>query len=228
MSLYYKWLKEPVIILNFKAYEQAIGNNAVKLARQISKVGDERVYVSVQPTDIRIVKEVWENTLAQHVDPTGTGARTGWIPVESVIRSGAVGTLINHSEHQLSTEDIKKIIARVRSLTTQGIDFGVVSCADTAKRAGEIAALGPDAIAIEPPELIGTNISVSSARPELVEDAVRVVSKYNIPVFCGAGINKPEDVVRAIELGARGVLVASAFVKNDAPGKWLKDVISVL
>ncbi|MEM3370067.1 MAG: triose-phosphate isomerase, partial [Candidatus Micrarchaeia archaeon] len=38
-----------------------------------------------------------------------------------------------------------------------------------------------------------------------------------IPVLCGAGIKNSEDVRIAIELGARGILVASGITKAKDP-----------
>ncbi|MCD6235493.1 MAG: triose-phosphate isomerase, partial [Thaumarchaeota archaeon] len=88
------------------------------------------------------------------------------------------------------------------------------------------AALGPDMIAIEPPELIGTGIPVSKAKPEVVSGAVEAVKRINteVHVLCGAGISTGEDVARAIELGAEGVLLASAYVKAKDPKKVLSEM----
>jgi len=216
--------KKPMVLLNFKAYKESIGENAVKLAEQAAAAGWQNTYVAVQPTDIFEVKKVWKNVFAQHADPVEPGARTGWIPVESVIAAGAVGTLINHSEHRVPLEHISKVIERARGLG----DLNVVSCADTTKNAVEISKFRPTAIAIEPPELIGTKTSISEARPELITETVGALKPTGVAVLCGAGINKPEDVAKAIELGAKGVLVASAFVKAESPKKWLEDVVSVL
>ena len=58
------------------------------------------------------------------------------------------------------------------------------------------------------------NIPVSKAKPEVVTRAVSLVrNRYSsIPVLCGAGISKGEDVVAALRLGAQGVLLASGVV----------------
>jgi len=222
-------LNKPILLFNFKAYRQAIGKNALKLAKIIASSGYDNIYLSVQPTDILSIKKIWSNIMAEHVDPVEPGARTGWLTIESIINAGAIGTLINHSEHRMNMDDIKKIIERAKTIKYDfGLDFEVVSCADTVANAEKIAEFKPDAIAIEPPELIGSKISISEAKPELITETILAVSKYEIPVLCGAGINKNNDVAKAIELGARGVLVASAFVKNDDPKKWLNDIISIL
>jgi triosephosphate isomerase len=77
----------------------------------------------------------------------------------------------------------------------------------------------PDMIAIEPPELIGTGISISKARPELITESVKQIRKVNrsVKVLCGAGVTTAEDVSKALELGSEGVLVASAVAKSKDP-----------
>jgi triosephosphate isomerase len=91
-----------------------------------------------------------------------------------------------------------------------------------------VAELKPDAIAIEPPRLIGSGISVSTAEPEIISntvDAVRRIDK-GIKVLCGAGISDGKDVKSSIELGADGVLLASGVVKAKDPKEVLLDLIS--
>ncbi|RLG06224.1 MAG: triose-phosphate isomerase, partial [Thaumarchaeota archaeon] len=81
----------------------------------------------------------------------------------------------------------------------------------------------PEILAIEPPELIGTGIPVSKAKPEVVTGAVEAVKRINprVHVLCGAGISTGDDVAKAIELGTEGVLLASAYVKAKDPKKLL-------
>ena len=71
------------------------------------------------------------------------------------------------------------------------------------------------AIAIEPPELIGTGRAISTERPHLITKAVDSVksAKNSTKLLCGAGIVSGKDVARAKELGAKGILVASGIVK---------------
>jgi len=76
-------------------------------------------------------------------------------------------------------------------------------------------------IAYEPPELIGGDISVSEAKPEIIE---RITSKVD-NLLVGAGIKKKEDVKRSLELGAKGILVASGVVKAKNPYKILEEFV---
>ena len=93
-----------------------------------------------------------------------------------------------------------------------------------------MAAFSPDFIAVEPPELIGGDISVTSANPRIVSDTVDTVKSVDpkVKVLCGAGVKTGEDVRKAIELGAEGVLLASGVVKSNDPKKTLMDLVSGL
>jgi triosephosphate isomerase len=218
---------KPMLLINFKTYEQGTGKNALALARIADLVARKKganIVLSVQPTDLReVAGAVSIPVYAQHMDPITPGSHTGWILPEAVRDAGARGTLINHSEHNVDRKSISENVRKCREL-------GLVSvcCAATPKIAREIAAFGPDFIAIEPPELIGGDVSVSKAKPGIISDTVKAVKKVNpkVRVLCGAGVNSAGDVSKALELGAEGVLVASAIVKSGTPEKVILDLIS--
>ena len=77
------------------------------------------------------------------------------------------------------------------------------------------AKLNPDYIAIEPPGLIGSGRAVSKERPELITNAVKAVKnpRRKTKLLCGAGIVSGADVEKAIQLGSKGILVASGIIK---------------
>ncbi|PIX31833.1 triose-phosphate isomerase, partial [Candidatus Bathyarchaeota archaeon CG_4_8_14_3_um_filter_42_8] len=78
---------------------------------------------------------------------------------------------------------------------------------------------------IEPPELIGTGIPVSKAKPEVVTDTIKLVRKVNptVTILCGAGISHGDDVAVALRLGTQGVLVASGIVKAKDQYRVLRE-----
>ena len=215
----------PLIALNFKTYAQAFGENSLRLAKIAEEVSEQfGVTIAVAPPMIDLAKvaaEVKIPVFAQHVDPYKPGSHTGSIIAEDVKAAGAVGSLVNHSEHRLRLADIGMVLERLR-------ENGLISllCTDTVETTKAGAALSPDMLAIEPPELIGTGIPVSKAKPEVVRGAVQAVQKINpdVHVLCGAGISTGDDVARAIELGAEGVLLASAYVKAKDPKLVLIDM----
>jgi triosephosphate isomerase len=216
-------LQIPMIIVNFKTYVESTGKRAVELAKQAEKASKEtgaNIIVVPQFADLSKVSEAVEiPVFAQHIDPIKPGNCTGHILAESVKEAGAVGTLINHSERQLKLSEIDAII----SLTKER---GLVSCvcANNPSVSAAIAAMRPTITSVEPPELIGTGISVSKAKPEIVTDTVKLVHKVDpqMTILCGAGISQAEDVSIALKLGTNGVLVASGIVKAKDPYSVLR------
>ena len=103
-------------------------------------------------------------------------------------------------------------------------------CTNNINTSKAVASLNPDAVAVEPPELIGTGIPVSQAQPEVVEDTVNEVKQLNknIKVLCGAGITNGDDMKAAMDLGADGVLLASGIIKAENPKDALLDLVSKL
>ncbi|BDC35720.1 MAG: triose-phosphate isomerase [Candidatus Methanoliparum thermophilum] len=222
-------LKPPFIILNMKSYQESSGENGLNLAKiceDLAKENDVSIMICPQQVDLTyICKNVTIPCLSQHVDPIESGGYTGWVSINSVKNSGAKGSLINHSEHKMNLADTDLIIGVLRS-------FNLISivCANNEITSRAVAELRPDFVAIEPPELIGTGVSVSSARPEVVSHTVESV-KYidqNIKVLCGAGISNGEDVRSAVNLGADGILLASGVIKAKNQKKALLDLISYI
>jgi triosephosphate isomerase len=184
------------------------------------------VAAAVGVADIRFFAENSSIPIfAQHIDPVGHGAHTGHVLPESVKEAGAIGTLINHSERRLTIADIEAANSRARAV-------GLLTCVCTnnIETSAAIASLGPDYLAVEPPELIGGDISVSKAKPEIVSGSVEKVKAINpfVLVLCGAGVKNGEDVKKAIELGSSGVLLASGVVKAKDVGAVMRDLLSGL
>jgi triosephosphate isomerase len=208
----------PMIVVNFKTYLEATGRKAAELAKSAERVYNETgilIVVATQFADIATVtRAVKIPVFAQHLDPIKPGSYTGHVLAESVKEAGAVGTLINHSERQLNLTAIDEVIKLARKK-------GLISlvCANTPSISTAVATLKPDIIAIEPPELIGTGIPVSKARPEIITGTIKLVRQVNskVTILCGAGITRGDDVAAAAKLGTQGVLVASGIVKAKNP-----------
>jgi triosephosphate isomerase len=217
-------LRTPLIIINFKTYLEATGRKAVELAKQAEKVSKETdVSIAVAPQFVDIVsvaKAVEIPVFAQHLDPIQPGSYTGHVLAEAIKEAGAMGTLINHSERRLKLVDIDAAIelAREKELIS-------CVCVNNPSVSAAAAALKPDIVSIEPPELIGTGIAVSRAQPEVVTKTIKLVRGINmdVTVLCGAGISHGEDVATALRLGAQGVLVASAVVQAKDPYSILRE-----
>ena len=221
-------LRLPVIIVNFKTYEGCFGKEAVKLAKIVEKVAKKTgASLAVAPNNIdiyRVSQSVSIPVLAQHVSPISPGSHTGHVLAQAVKEAGAIGTLLNHAEKMRSLDVIGQSVARCREA-----GLLTVVCADTVESIRGIAGLRPDMIAIEPPELIGGNISVTAADPVLLERSLKAVKNVaDIPVLCGAGVKTGKDVSAAIKIGMKGVLLASGVTRVADPEAALLDLVSGL
>lgn len=218
-------INTPVIVVNFKTYAEATGESAVELAKiceEIAKETGKNIIVAVQEADMyRVAQAVSIPVFSQDIEPIEPGAHTGHTLPEAIKESGAVGTLLNHSEYRFPMDMLIKSIKRAKE-----IGLFTIVCAPTPELASEIAEFIPSMIAIEPPELIGGEISVSTAKPRIISDTISQVHKVNnVPVLCGAGVKDKNDVEVAIKLGAEGVLVASHVVKAEDPAKVLRELV---
>lgn len=218
-------MKLPLILINFKAYEESAGNSGLKLAKICERVSKKyRIGVAVAPqqSDLSLISSnVKIPVFAQDIDAVEkAGSRTGHVVANNLERSGVKGTLINHSEKQLPLDGIKK-----RVEITKKVGIVSVCCVPTVEVGIDVAKFGPDFIAFEVPELIGTGRPISKEKPESVKKFVESVSKIDRRVvpLCGAGISTGDDVKAALELGTKGVLVASAVVKAKNPERVLKE-----
>lgn len=215
-----------MIILNLKTYEKTINETIVfaRIAKEVSESSGVKIYLAPPVVLLKESVAIFDNTIAQHVDDNELGAFTGSVPARLVKLLGAAGSLINHSEKRILFDKIKPTIDKLKLEKLQSF-----VCAENILEAQKIAAFYPTAIAIEPPELIGSGRSVSVSKAEIVSEGLRAVKSVNpkIAFLCGAGISNKEDVEKALELGAEGVLLASAFVNSKEPKKFLEDLAGV-
>ncbi|WP_054840754.1 triose-phosphate isomerase [Thermococcus peptonophilus] len=225
-------LKEPIIAINFKTYIEATGKRALEIAKAAERVWKETgitIVVAPQLADLRMIAESVEipPVFAQHIDPIKPGSHTGHVLPEAVKEAGAVGTLLNHSENRMILADLEAAIRRAEE-----VGLMTMVCSNNPAVSAAVAALGPDYVAVEPPELIGTGIPVSKAKPEVVTNTVELVKKVNPPdvgvLTGGAGISTGEDVKKALELGSVGVLLASGVTKAKDPEKAIMDLVSLI
>src|SRR6266705_1608103 len=219
-------MRTPAIVLNFKTYPEILGKRGWDLAKRFAAVEDDTgasIVLCPPTTDLaHVAKLVHIPVFGQHVDAAEAGRATGWIPPEALLEAGAAGTLINHSERKVAWEEMAKSIPRC-----QKIGLEVIACADDLAEAETLAKLSPEYIAIEPPELIGGKVSVTSANPEVITKAVDRIRVVNaaVRVLCGAVVRTRKDVARALELGTSGVLLSSGVVKAKSPDEALRDLV---
>lgn len=221
-----KKLKTPSIVVNFKAYREVDGDGSLRLAKICEEVAKQNgVNIAVCPPVVElgtVARAVDIPVFAQNADSHAPGSATGWVTASMIKSTGAIGTLINHSEHRFQNSVIGESIELCKA-----DDLITMVCAESVRKAVEVASFHPDFIAVEPPELIGGDISVTTANPFIIEDTVNSVKEVNksISILCGAGVKNGDDVAKALELGADGVLLASGVVKAKDPKAVLLDLI---
>ena len=211
-----------VLMINLKTYAESSGKNALKIVRAAERALKKekgRIIIVPQLVDLRMITtntKLW--VFAQHVDTSERGAHTGSVNIDSLKEAGAKGVLINHSEKRLPLAKIKETINLCRRKNMIS-----VVCTKTVAETARVVKYKPDFVAIEPPELIGGKVSISEAKPKLIERTAKAAN--NVEVLCGAGVHIEEDVRTAKELGSKGVLVASGVVKAK---NIEKEILSLL
>lgn len=208
-------MKKPVVVVNLKTYKS--GKDVLKLCREIERV-DKSIIVGANPIDVyRISNETKLNVFCQHVDFVEPGKNTGFLTVEGVKGAGAKGVFLNHSEHRLEWKVLVKTVERCKKIGLKILVF-----TKDLVESRKVEKLGVDYICWEPAELVGGDISVSSAKPGEIE---KVCKGLNQDVLVGAGVKTHEDLEIAMKLGASGVALASGVTKARNPRRVLKELI---
>ena len=217
-----------MFVINCKNYEEISGDKIkkfIKIAEQISKKYKIKIAISPPQHLIGVVANSSITVLAQHIDDSKVGSTTGFIIPELLKKSKVKGSLINHSEHRISSKEIEKLVLKLKELKM----ISIVCVKDVAE-VKKYLKINPDFIAIEPPELIGSGKAVSKEKPDLIEKAASIVnnSKNKTKLLCGAGIVSGEDVAKSIELGSKGILVASGIIKAKNWNKIISEFAKAL
>lgn len=203
-----------VLIINLKNYPQVLGPGSLALASAAERVSNEtgaRIIVAPPgPMLALVASSVSIPVFSQSVGTETSERSTGAILPEAVKGAGAGGTILNHSESRIPAKALSKLVPRLHSLSLE-----VCLCTKTSEELAKFGRLKTSYLAVEPPELIGSGIAVSKAKPGLITKSVAAARKsgYEGKLLCGAGIVTRADVRRAVELGADGVLVSSSVVK---------------
>ena len=208
--------KNGPLIINLKNYIETAGDNTLRIVKDAERVSEkldvEIIISPPQPSLALIAKQTKLKVISQHIDLKRHGATTGFYVAEIIEKVGAIGSLINHSEHGIKTEEIKQLIEKLKEINL--LSF---VCVKTVGELKEILKFEPDFVAIEPPELIGTQKSISAEKPYLIQKSNDLIKQenYGAKLICGAGINKGEDIKMAVENGASGILVSSSITRAN-------------
>jgi len=215
-----------MFVINCKNYEEISGDKIIKFIKIAEKVSKKyKVKIAISPPQhlIGLVANSSIQILAQHIDDSKVGSTTGFVIPELLKKSKVNGSLINHSEHRISSKEIQKLVLKLKELKMTSI-----VCVKDVAEVKKYVKLNPDYIAIEPPELIGSGKAVSKEKPELIAKAAKAVKNTNTKLLCGAGIVSGEDVTKAVELGSKGILVASGIIKAKNWNKIISEFAEAL
>lgn len=181
---------------------------------------------------------------AQKVDSAARGdSATGAVSPDSLKELGIHGSLLNHKEARIygsgpqhNPDGYSRLVSTMEAAVNR--DLYLIVCADGAETAARIAKEVNDrdlghrvAIAVEWDEFIGKRISMVKERPDEIRAGVAAVQQIvpRVPVYCGAGVETAEDILKAIEMGAQGALAATGFTKAPRyEGDFSKAVEDVL
>jgi triosephosphate isomerase len=180
-----------MLVINLKNYKT--GKDVLDLVRKI-EIYYGKAIVAVPFTEL---KEVVSNKsspnlqiYAQHVDWQEPGRSTGFITPESAMSAGAIGTLLNHSEHKITLSAIRKTIKRCNE-----VGLKVIICTSSLKDVSQIKKLNPYAIAYEDKKLIATGKSITTYKTNDVKKFVELLKDSEIIPLCGAGITTGDDEI---------------------------------
>jgi len=206
-----------MLILNLKTYKETTGTNLPAVLASINDVIRDNpklreiLYIAPQQLDLALAKANYPHLsfIAQHVDALESGKTNGWVTVDNLVNLGLGMSMFNHSEHKISPENILSGIEFI-----QAKNLKLIVCCENIAEAEIILSARPHALAFEPPELIASGKSVSTQKPELVQEFIAMTKGKTIPII-GAGITNGKDIEVGLDLGAEGFLVSSAFVKAE-------------
>ncbi|MHA2027968.1 MAG: triose-phosphate isomerase [Candidatus Kariarchaeaceae archaeon] len=218
----------PVLVINFKTYEEGRGAKGLQLAKLSESIAKEYsvdIVVVPQLVDMQsIASQVDIPVFSQHMDTKSPGSATGHIEVSALKEGGIQGTLLNHSERRLEISILEESVDLAGSHGLKSI-----VCAGTIALSRAVSSFNPWAVAMEPPELIGGDVSVTT-RPQAVKDAVAAVISVNPTIIplTGAGVKTADHLGTAIDLGSKGVLLASGIVKATEPKSVLEEMAKIM
>lgn len=198
-----------MIIVNFKRYLEASGQNAVVLASICHKLSLEySLPIIAVPT------------VADLAACLATGAEC-WTQKFEQDAVSATGTLLNHSDYRLETSILALQISQCRDR-----NYKICLCSANPDEVPELLNLRPDMLAYEPPALIGSKTSsVAQAEPNIIGDIAQIAKTAGISLLVGAGIKSALDIKVSLNQGAVGILVATDVVKADNQEQALRELV---
>lgn len=218
-------LRSPFFCVNPKAY--LYGEASLKLALAADRLAamyDMDIFFTVQHVDAYQIASQTKNLIVtvQHMDSLEQGTGMGFILPEALVEAGVQAAFLNHAEHPITYNQLKKTIERAKQ-----VGLKTIVCADSLEEGKAVALLEPTVIVCEPMELIGTGQTSDRTYMEQTNRAIKEISK-DICVLQAAGISTVEDVKQALLSGADGTGGTSGIVCAKNPESVLTQLIQAV
>jgi triosephosphate isomerase len=130
---------------------------------------------------------------------------------ETLVDAGAAGVMLNHVSNPLDAPALAAAVERARSA-----GLHTIVCANTKAEAVQVARLGPTAILLEPPALIGTAGRIARDWIAPANEAVRRVVPVVLMMHAG-GVSAPSIAEAIMAVGADGTGSTSGVIGADDP-----------
>jgi triosephosphate isomerase len=143
--------------------------------------------------------------------PDRPGDTMGRVIAETLADAGAAGVMLNHASNPL---DPPALAAAVERACSAGL--ATIVCANTDAEAVQAARLGPTAILLEPPALIGTAGCTARDWIAPANEAVRRVAPAVLMMHAG-GVSTPSIAAAIMAAGADGTGSTSGVIGAANP-----------
>lgn len=218
-------LTPPFFEIGPKAY--LFGDDVLALAKCADFVSSKfnvQIIFTPQTVDIPLVAQGTKNlfVFAQHMDSLPVGRGIGSVLPEAIKAAGAVGVRSNHAEKPLALAEIERTIRRADE-----VGLATLVCAGNLKEVKAIAAMRPNIVLAEAPELIGVG-KRSQNDQQAIQKINEIVWKVDptIRVMHSAGISSGKDVYEIIKLGAQATGSTSGVIKAKDPCAMVEEMVS--
>jgi triosephosphate isomerase (TIM) len=148
---------------------------------------------------------------AQAMAPDRPGNSMGRVIAETLVDAGAAGVMLNHASNPLDPPALAAAVERARATGLQ-----TIVCTDTDAEAVRVAQLGPTAILLEPPALIGTAGRIARDWIAPASEAVRRVVPAVLMMHAG-GVSAPSIAEAIMAAGADGTGSTSGVIGAADP-----------
>ncbi len=186
------------------------------LARAAGAAGSDHgvsVILTVPTALIAPIHDLHSGVLpfAQAMAPDQPGDSMGRVIAETLVDAGAAGIMLNHASNPLDPPALAAAVERARATGLQ-----TIVCTDTDAEAVRVARLGPTAILLEPPALIGSVGRVARDWIAPANEAVRRVAPAVLMMHAG-GVSSPSIAAAIMAAGADGTGSTSGVIGADDP-----------